>query len=152
MNPLEQHMERCTKCGICIDVCPRYGNIELIDTLYNFLRGDIATPDYDVKRCLTCNLCTSECPEELGIKMLISAARAKITKLQGITPAQKIADPFSSRNIFRKFSEYRKPCTFAREGVDGELLFFRDVPERSFSRECQRPWRPYLTKQVSTIR
>lgn len=118
------YMEACAKCGLCIDVCPRYEDISLIDDLCDFLEGISEKPCSDIKRCLTCNLCTEECPEGLSIKNLITASRQKMTTMNGITAGQTTADPFSDNNLYRKFSEHRKTYTFKREGWNGEVLFF----------------------------
>ena len=119
-----KHMETCTQCGLCINVCPRYDDILLIEDLCNFLEGISEKPCFDIKRCLTCNLCTVACPEGLGIKNLITASRQKMTTMNGITAQQTMADPFSDNNLYRKFSERREIATFEREGRNGEVLFF----------------------------
>lgn len=45
--------EKCTGCGLCIDVCP----VEAIE-----LDDDIAKVDEDT--CTDCGACVDECPNE----------------------------------------------------------------------------------------
>lgn len=45
--------EKCTKCGICIDVCPS-GAAKFADDGY---------PTYDLKTCIGCAQCIALCPE-----------------------------------------------------------------------------------------
>jgi len=77
MDIVETHREKCTECGKCLEVCPRYDDLDLIKILYGYLEGKSEIDSDSLLRCLTCGLCTDACPDKLGIKLLISPARQK---------------------------------------------------------------------------
>ncbi|MDD3246917.1 MAG: (Fe-S)-binding protein [Methanosarcina sp.] len=105
MNLVEKHSEKCTQCGQCLEVCPRYDDIGLIDLLYGYLDGTSGIDPASLMNCLTCGLCAEACPEDLGIKMLISPARQKWVSENGLTDRQTMVDPEAENNIFKKIEE-----------------------------------------------
>jgi len=105
MNLVEEHREKCTQCGQCLLVCPRYDDLSLLDLLYGYLDGTSGIEPASLLRCLTCGLCAEACPEGLGIKMLISPARQKWVSENGLTDRQTMADPEAENNIFKKVDE-----------------------------------------------
>jgi len=48
------HEGKCTRCGICVDVCP---------TGAAAFANDDAYPEYDLDRCIGCAQCIALCPE-----------------------------------------------------------------------------------------
>lgn len=105
MNLVEKHREKCTQCGQCLLVCPRYDDLSLLDLLYGYLDGTSGIEPASLMRCLTCGLCAEACPEDLGIKMLISPARQKWVSENGLTDRQTMVDPEAENNIFKKIEE-----------------------------------------------
>ena len=105
MDPVAKHKELCTLCGQCLEVCPMYEDIELIESLYAFLEGKAGIEPETLSLCLTCGLCAGACPEGLGLKMLISPARMKLVGEKGLGDRQTMVDPDAENNIFRKILE-----------------------------------------------
>lgn len=122
MDILKDYIERCTGCGQCLEVCPRYDNIELIDNLCNYLEGNSGIDSDSLLRCLTCGLCTYACPEGLGIKLLISPARRKWVNENGLTDRQTMVDPEAQNNIFKKIAEMNEPSVY--KGGSGSVVYF----------------------------
>lgn len=113
MNIIRHHEELCTHCGLCLDVCPMYSDIDLIDELCGYLNdkhADVASED--IFRCLTCGLCIDACPENLSLKKLITTARTKWVKLHGVRKEHSIVDPNSDNNLFHAMASISKPALF----------------------------------------
>ena len=105
MDIVKEHREKCTQCGQCLEVCPRYDDLRLIENLCGYLEGNSDIDSGSLLRCLTCGLCTCACPEGLGIKLLISPARQKWVNENGLTDRQTMVDPDAENNIFTKIAE-----------------------------------------------
>ncbi|KKG35839.1 hypothetical protein DU35_07910 [Methanosarcina mazei] len=105
MNIVEEHREKCTRCGQCLEVCSRYEDLGVLDRLYGYLDGSSNIDSESLLRCLTCGLCISACPENLGIKPLISPSRQKWINENGLSERQTMVDPESENNLFKKISE-----------------------------------------------
>jgi Fe-S oxidoreductase len=105
MDIVKAHREKCTYCGKCLEVCPRYSDLRLIEDLYRYLEGSSDIDSVSLLRCLTCGLCTCACPQGLGIKPLISPARQKWVNDNGLTDRQTIVDPDAQNNLFKKIAE-----------------------------------------------
>lgn len=105
MDVVDNHKEMCTLCGRCLEVCPRYEDIGLIESLYAFLEGKSEIDPVSLSHCLTCGLCTEACPEGLGLKILISPARKKMVDEKGLGDKQTMVDPDAENNIFKKIAE-----------------------------------------------
>lgn len=89
-------LERCTKCGFCSFWCPIYQE-ELIESslargknmmIRSLLAGEL---DFSkelvnqLNKCLLCKTCTTNCPVKTEISSVIVAARADMTKSNGIS-------------------------------------------------------------------
>ena len=112
MDIVEKHRAKCTKCGQCLEVCPRYNDLSLIDLLYGYLEGTRNIDSDSLLRCLTCGLCTDACPDGLGIKLLISPARQKWVNENGLTDRQTMVDPEAENNLFKKIAEMDETPTY----------------------------------------
>jgi Fe-S oxidoreductase len=122
MDLVEAHRAKCTQCGQCLEVCPRYNGIELIEHLYGYLGGNSDIDFRFLTRCLTCGLCATSCPEGLGVKMLISPARQKWVNENGLTDRQTMVDPEAENNIFKKIAEMDQIPSY-RE-IPGSVVYF----------------------------
>ena len=108
MDLVNKHRKKCTQCGDCLTVCPRYEDLSLIENLYGYLEEKTKIEPEVLSCCLTCGLCTEACSEGLGIRVLISAARKKWVRENGVSSKQTIMDPNAKNNIFRKIAEIRE--------------------------------------------
>ncbi|WNY27452.1 (Fe-S)-binding protein [Methanolapillus ohkumae] len=134
MDFLSEHKKNCDQCGLCISVCPSYGDLGILSDLYGYLSESPKSesepvslpknPDHDIRLCYTCNVCTVTCPQDLGIRKLISLAREKKTKEFGISDEQRLADPFSDNNMYKKIGEWEKPVVFKNEGKACDVIYF----------------------------
>ena len=105
MDLVDNHRAKCTQCGQCLDVCPMYDDIDLLERLYGYLEGNSEIDPGSLLGCLTCGLCGEACPEDLGIKMLISPARQKWVGEHGLTDRQTLMDPDAENNLVKKVAE-----------------------------------------------
>jgi len=122
MDIVKKHREKCTYCGQCLEVCPRYDDIKLIEDLCRYLEGSSDIDPDSLLRCLTCGLCTCACPEGLGIKPLISPSRQKWVSENGLTDRQTIVDPDAQNNIFKKIAEMDELPVY--KGGPGSIVYF----------------------------
>jgi Fe-S oxidoreductase len=105
MDIVKEHREKYTYCRQCLEVCPRYEDLKLIENLCKYLEGNSDIDSGSLLRCLTCGLCTCACPEGLGIKPLISPAQQKWVNENGLMDRQTMVDPDAENNIFTKIAE-----------------------------------------------
>lgn len=105
MELVQVHRDKCAYCGKCLEVCPRYADLGLIEELCTYLEGISDISSSSLLPCLTCGLCVGACPQGLGIKPLISAARRKWVNENGLSDRQTIVDPDSRNNLFKKIVE-----------------------------------------------
>lgn len=122
MNIVEKHREKCMLCGQCIETCPRYEDLDLLDRLYGYLEGSSNIDHDSLLRCLTCGLCVPACPENLGIKLLISPARQKWVSENGLTDRQTMVDPEAENNLFKKVAEMDEIPEFTNRS--GSVVYF----------------------------
>jgi len=122
MDLVDNHRANCTQCGKCLDVCPMYDDIDLLERLYGYLEGNSEIDSASLLSCLTCGLCGEACPEGLGIKMLISPARQKWVGEHGLTDRQTLMDPDSENNLVKKVAEMSEVPEF-RDG-NGSVVYF----------------------------
>jgi len=120
MDLVDAHKIHCTRCGSCIEVCPQYAGMDVIERIIAALEGREA--EIDDSLCLTCGLCEGACPNHLSLKNLIKAMRQKKIKEQGVTEAGLITDPTWERNIFKLVSKVIEPLTF--EEGEGDTVYF----------------------------
>jgi glycolate oxidase iron-sulfur subunit len=88
-------LEKCTKCGFCMSVCPVYreektepsvarGKLMLIRAM---LSGEVTpSPEMvkDLNRCTLCMACAQSCPAGTNVPSVITAARADKTNRKGM--------------------------------------------------------------------
>ena len=122
MDIVEKHRAKCKKCGLCLQFCPRYNDLDLLDRLYGYLEGSSEIDEESLLRCLTCGLCPAACPEGLGIKMLISPARQKWVSENGLSDRQTMVDPEAENNLFKKIAEMDE--TPAYKESSGSVVYF----------------------------
>ncbi|NLI74711.1 MAG: (Fe-S)-binding protein [Euryarchaeota archaeon] len=103
--------EGCQRCGLCIDICPQYSDVEIIDDLINHIRDGVKS-NCDITNCLTCSLCESVCPENLSLKTLIREARLKKVAVEGLTSINYLCDPDYNHNIFQSIASSDEPVLF----------------------------------------
>lgn len=120
MDLLDAYENNCTRCGSCIEICPQYAGVEVIEKLIASLEWREA--EIDVSHCLTCGLCEQACPNKLSLKNLIKAVRQKEIKEKGVSEAALITDPKWDRNIFKLASKVIEPLTF--EEGEGDTVYF----------------------------
>jgi Fe-S oxidoreductase len=122
MEIVEKHRSKCTECGQCVKICPRYNDLGLLGRLYGYLEGRSEIDAGSLLRCMTCGLCMDACPEGLGIKMLISPARQKWVAENGLTDRQTMVDPEAENNFFRKIAELEETPIYREES--GSVVYF----------------------------
>lgn len=122
MELVEKHRSNCIECGQCLEVCPRYNDLGLLNKLYGYLEGHSDIDPSLLLRCLTCGLCKDACPEELGIKMLISPARQRWVSEHGLTDRQTMVDPEAENNLFKKIAEMDKTLVYKESS--GSVVYF----------------------------
>ncbi|MBN2487869.1 MAG: (Fe-S)-binding protein [Methanosarcinaceae archaeon] len=123
MDIVAEHRKMCTKCGMCMEVCPRYDDPDLIDNLYGYLENMSRISHKTLDLCLTCGLCAVACPQEAGgIKKLISASRKKRVKEHGINEKQTILDPEADNNIFKAIMDLRQVPEY--KGGNAPVVYF----------------------------
>ncbi len=108
---LDQFDDVCRRCGKCLEACPQYSDIEIIDSLIDHLRSG-GEADLDITRCFTCGLCEAACPEGLSLKLLIKGARSKRIGTAGPSETDRICDPGYDRNIFKTAAAIERPLLF----------------------------------------
>lgn len=101
----------CRRCGKCLEACPQYSEIEIIDSLIDHLRSG-SEPGFDITRCFTCGMCEAACPENLSLKQLIKDARMKRVAAEGLSDLNFLCDPGFDRNIFRTAASMEEPLLF----------------------------------------
>jgi len=122
MDLVKEYRDKCTYCGKCLDVCPRYDDLRLIEDLCSYLEGSLDIDSDSLLRCLTCGLCICACPQGLGIKPLISPARQKWVNDNGLTDRQTIVDPDAQNNLFKKIAEIDEISVY--KDSPGSVVFF----------------------------
>lgn len=120
MDPSD-YDQRCLRCGKCIEACPQYSDVDMIDSLIGYLKGGMET-GHDITMCLTCGKCESACPEKLSLKLLIKEARLKRVTASGLTDINFICDPDYERNIFKTAAEVEEPLHF--EPRPAEVVYY----------------------------
>ena len=122
MDLVKEYRDKCTYCGKCLDVCPRYDDLRLIEDLCRYLEGSSDIDSGSLLRCLTCGLCICACPQGLGIKPLISPARQRWVNDNGLTDRQTIVDPDAQNNLFKKIAEIDEISIY--KDSPGSVVFF----------------------------
>jgi glycolate oxidase iron-sulfur subunit len=95
IDHFKDDLEKCTKCGFCMSVCPVYreektepsvarGKLMLIRAM---LSGEVTpSPEMvkDLNRCTLCMACAQSCPAGTNVPSVITAARADKTNRKGM--------------------------------------------------------------------
>lgn len=111
MSLTKRHRELCTRCGLCLTVCPMYhDHTTLLDEVCDYLEDRCEeVVSHDIFRCLTCGLCIEACPQNLSIKKLINTARVKWVTSHGVRKEHSIVNPLSNSNLFRVIAVISEP-------------------------------------------
>lgn len=89
--PVEQSLDFCIKCNICVTACPVTAVTDLFPgpkyeapQAGRFRQHAQPTPDYSVDYCSGCRVCNEVCPTGVRIAEINARARAQIVKEKGI--------------------------------------------------------------------
>ncbi len=104
---IRESFERyCLQCGQCLDRCPVYEDLCIIETALAVLKGGV---DEGISRCLTCGLCEEDCPQDLSLKMLIKEARLAMVRRNGLTQGHRVVDPLDPASALSIADRERLP-------------------------------------------
>lgn len=76
-------LSACSRCGICIDGCPLYKNLDINDVQSVYLLRNLRNLEHhqDIveagKNCLMCNRCAEDCPVNIDLMSLRRISRDK---------------------------------------------------------------------------
>lgn len=138
---MTQEAEKCSKCGICVSVCPVFkemqretyssrGKTEIAGAL---AEGKLPYSEYveDIfSKCLLCLSCKGNCPAGVDQSKLILGIRANLAKKKGLPLSKKFAFKYLLKNraLFGKalkaFSFLQKFTPSHGDGKLRHLPFF----------------------------
>ena len=150
MKILEDHVARCSKCGMCQAVCPLYsatgyekdvarGKLVLLDGFMKELFENSEGLSERLNHCLLCGSCEAECPRNVSVLEIVLTARSIITEYKGLSAAKKI--------LFRRIMQ--NPDFFNRLvewGARLQYLFVRNVGVQ-LDASCSKLVSPLLTNR-----
>ena len=107
--------ERCTLCGICVDVCTR-GIIEM---------GDASAGVKDPSRCIFCGHCKSACPEDAPVLPALNGS-----EFIPVPTGDQMPDPDALLGFFRSRRSIRlyKKAPVEREKLEKIVQAGRFIP------------------------
>ncbi len=96
INRFKDDLDKCTKCGFCMSVCPVYkeekvessvarGKIMLIRALLSGELAPTAEMAEHLNKCTLCMACTQNCPAGTQVPSVITAARADKVRYKGLS-------------------------------------------------------------------
>lgn len=102
---LEEILQLCNKCGLCLPGCPTYrvtgiewasarGRVALLRSALLDKRVELSDINDPISNCLTCNGCTEHCPPGVPTGEIIFKAREELLRRKG--------DSWMQRLLFRK--------------------------------------------------
>ena len=129
------HLDACTRCGLCLEVCPVYGAAEPLAprTLLGDIRAERRAAPGEVWYCTTCRACYQVCPAAVAPLAVIKKVRSRIVeegsevppKLgEGLERLYKYANPWVAKK--GRKADWREPLPSEEPGRDSppELLYF----------------------------
>ena len=113
---MQKYLDRCSKCGGCMAVCPLYGETHVeplvargkLFLISNYLEGNL---DLSCKMkelmslCLLCKACTVQCPNSIPVDELVLSIRQEIAHEKGIS--------FVKKNVFQRLLQNNGRLTTA---------------------------------------
>jgi glycolate oxidase iron-sulfur subunit len=100
LKDLESDLSKCARCGMCMAVCPLYGETRnetdvargklalldgMKDNLFDHPRGVMER----LNRCLLCGACGKHCPNSVDTQSIFLKARTILTQVEGLSPVKK---------------------------------------------------------------
>ncbi len=104
LSDVLEEIVRCNKCGFCQEVCPTYkvtgrefdaarGRNRLLRLVVDGRMSLTANPELatHLYSCLLCGACAAVCPPGIPTHRLVEAARAELTRREGLSLLKRIA-------------------------------------------------------------
>jgi glycolate oxidase iron-sulfur subunit len=138
---LIQEAEKCSKCGVCVAVCPVFrelqtetyssrGKVEVAKALAS---GELPYSHYSEDifgKCLLCLTCKAACPAGVDQSKLVLGIRAELARRNGLPLSKKVAFKYllKNRSLFEKalkaFSHLQKFSSSKGDSQLRHLPFF----------------------------
>ena len=129
------HLDACTRCGLCLEVCPVHGAAEPLAprTLLGDLRARRSAMPGEVWYCTTCRACYQVCPVAVAPLAVIRKVRAAIVEEGSQVPPQlgegleklyKYANPWVAKKGRKADWMEKLPPGEPDPGAEPELLYF----------------------------
>jgi len=138
---IEQEAEKCSKCGVCVAVCPVFREIQTetyssrgkVEVAKALASGELPYSDYSEDifgKCLVCLTCRDACPAGVDQSKLVLGIRAELARRKGLPLSKKVAFKYllKNRSLFEKalkaFSYLQMFCWPKGDGQIRHLPFF----------------------------
>jgi glycolate oxidase iron-sulfur subunit len=132
---LVQEAEKCSKCGVCVAVCPVFremqtetfssrGKVEVAKALAS---GELPYSHYSEDifgKCLVCLTCKAACPAGVDQSKLVLGIRAELARRNGLPLSKKVAFKYllKNRSLFEKaLKAFSYLQMFSSPKGDGQL-------------------------------
>lgn len=100
IKKLEKELSRCSRCGLCMAVCPVYaetrhegdsprGRVALLESFATGMITDASGLKQRVENCLLCGACSAVCPAGVRTRDLFFAARSALVAHAGMSGLKK---------------------------------------------------------------